>query len=285
MTGNGSFILCADDFALTDGVTAGVLALAEAGRLSATSAIVTTAHWPAHARLALRFRSRLAIGLHLNLTFDRPLGPMTVLAPDGNLPPLSRLIRLAATAAIDRGEIAAEITRQLERFESEIGFPPDFFDGHHHVHVLPVVRHAVLDVLQRRASTGRMLVRDPADSPLKIVRRRVASGKALSVAVLAFGFRALALRSGFPVNLGFSGYSTFGGTPYAEEFAAFLRYPGKRHIVMCHPGLVDDELGPADSIGRRRLEEYALLSTCPEIPNSIWRPDRSPIAPDCEWPG
>jgi predicted glycoside hydrolase/deacetylase ChbG (UPF0249 family) len=133
---DASPILCADDFALTSGVSAGILALAEAGRLSATSAIVTTAHWPAHAKLVVRFRNRLAIGLHLNLTFGRPLGPIPALAPKGHLPSVNLLVQRAVTNSLDRGEIAAEIERQLDRFESEVGSPPDFLDGHHHAHVL-----------------------------------------------------------------------------------------------------------------------------------------------------
>jgi predicted glycoside hydrolase/deacetylase ChbG (UPF0249 family) len=107
----------------------------------------------------------------------------------------------------------------------------------------------------------------------------------LGVATLALGFRELAIRSGFPTNIGFSGYSTFGAVPYAQEYEAFLRHPGKRHMIMCHPGFADDELGSADSIGRQRIEEYALLSTRADIPSSIWRPNRLSTALGCEWPG
>jgi predicted glycoside hydrolase/deacetylase ChbG (UPF0249 family) len=69
-------ILCADDYALTEGVSRAIGELAAARRLSATSAMVTTPHWPAMApRLAVH-RGHLAVGVHLNLTLGAPAGAM-----------------------------------------------------------------------------------------------------------------------------------------------------------------------------------------------------------------
>ena len=210
MIANGSIILCSDDFAMTRGVSDAILSLAEEWRLSATSAMVTTAHWPTYAKSVMRLRDRIAVGLHLNLTFGHPLGPMRELAPNGLLPHWDKLIQRSVTGRINRLEIAAEIERQLDRFEAEAGFPPDFIDGHHHIHVLPTIRHVVIEVLSRRFPTRDILLRDPSDNPMRIIGRRIAASKALSVASLAVGFRQLAITRGFLVNAGFSGYSTFG---------------------------------------------------------------------------
>lgn len=267
-------ILCADDFAMTKGVSEGILSLAEAGRLSATSALVTTRHWPAQAKAVVRLRGRLAIGLHLNLTFGAPLGPMPDLAPVGILPRPSRLIRKAVSGQVDIAEIRAEIERQLERFEAEAGLLPDFVDGHEHVHILPGVRQAMTEVLKRRFPEGRIWLRDPSDAPANIIRRRVAVGKALCIGMLATGFRQLVTANGFQVNDGFSGYSSFGRLSYAQEFDAFLRYPGPQHMIMCHPGFADDELGSHDPISERRCEEYKVLSMRPDIPDLVHPPER-----------
>ena len=59
-------VLCADDYALTEGVSRGIEELARAGRLSATSALVTTRHWPEHARRVAGLRRHVQVGLHLN---------------------------------------------------------------------------------------------------------------------------------------------------------------------------------------------------------------------------
>lgn len=263
-------ILCADDFAMTRGISNGILALAEAGRLSATSAMVNMPHWPDVAARAVALRDRFALGLHLNLTFGAPLGAMPKLAPSGELPPPEKVVGRAVSRAIDTLEVAGEIKRQLDRFEAVAGAPPDFVDGHHHVHALPGVRDALLGVLARRFPAGGPLIRDPADKFLAILRRRVVAGKALTAAALALGFRRQAEAAGFATNRGFSGYSTFGALPYGEEFKTFLIEPGPRPMIMCHPGLADDELAAADEIADRRPQELAFLANHAGLPDLIW---------------
>jgi len=268
-------ILNADDFAMTRGISDGIVALAEARRLSSTSAVVTTAHWAADAPAILRLRPHFAVGLHLNLTFGKPLAPLPRLAPDGTLPAPEALIRRALAGCLDRLEIGAEIGRQLDRFREIAGHPPDFVDGHHHVHVLPGIRDALLVELKQRFPGGGPLLRDPSDRPASILKRKIARGKAMTAALLSVGFRRRAGAAGFSTNAGFSGFSTFGEVAYAEEFPAFLMSPGARPIVMCHPGLADDELGSRDSIAARRPEEQAYLAARSDIPELIWHPARA----------
>src|SRR5215475_14231459 len=88
-------ILCADDYALTEGISRAIGELAAAKRLSATSVLVTSAHWPASAPRLCAHRGHLSVGLHLNLTFGAPLGPMPRLAPNGAFPGLQGLIARA----------------------------------------------------------------------------------------------------------------------------------------------------------------------------------------------
>ena len=276
-------ILNADDYAMTRGISDGILALAEAGRLSSTSAMTTTVHWPEDARRAMRLRGTFAVGLHLNLTFAAPLGKMPKLAPGGEFPNRQTVTGRALRRAIDSAEIAAEIDRQLDRFEEHAGFPPDFVDGHHHVHVLPGIRDALIAILKRRYPAGVMLVRDPADRPATILRRQVAAGKAMAATFLALGFRRLATGAGFTTNRGFSGYSTFGPVPYAEEFRAALIGLGPRHMIMCHPGLPDRELAAGDSIHDRRPEEHTYLAGREDLPAMLWRASRESNAREFPW--
>jgi len=270
MSGAARFILCADDFAMSAGISDGILALAEAGRLSATSAMVNMPRWAEDAPKALALRDRIALGLHLNLTFGAPLGPMPQLAPNGELPPVNKLIDRGTSRMLGMAELEGEIARQIDRFETVAGVPPDFIDGHHHVHVLPGVRTAVLAVLARRFPQGGPLLRDPSDRVSAIVNR-AASTKALAVAALAFGFRHAAETAGFATNRGFSGFSVFGPVPYADEFETFLRQPGPRPMIMCHPGLADLSLGDRDEIAARRPGEHAYLAARPGLPDILWR--------------
>jgi len=268
-------ILWADDFALTGGVSAGIEQLIAAGRLSGTSALVTTRHWPSHARRLLNLRSRIAIGFHLNLTLGGPLGPMPHLAPSGTFPNSARLLELGFAGRLDEAEIAEEITRQLDRFEDMIGQPPDVIDGHHHVHVYPQVRRALLQVLAKRYQGTKPMLRDTADNPLAITFRHASVGRSLGLSLLAIGFGARARALGFPTNLGFSGVSPFDERlPFSRELRRFFRRPGPDHLIMCHPGYADEELARIDTLVARREVELAALFLDSDLPARIRHPSR-----------
>jgi predicted glycoside hydrolase/deacetylase ChbG (UPF0249 family) len=260
------FVLCADDFALTDGVSRSILALLEAGKLSAAGAMTNRPHWLNFAAAFGALADRADLGLHLNLTCTAPLGAMPRVAPGGELPLLGDLARAAATSSTARREIAAEIARQLDAFEDGLGRPPDFIDGHQHVHVLPGVRGALLDAVAKRYPKGSLYLRDPHDAPAAIRARGVAVGKALTISALALGFRRAARQRGFPVNHGFSGVAPFDPTSdFAADLQRFLLRPGPAHLVMCHPGFIDDELARVEPVVvTRPVEHAALMGFVPE---------------------
>ncbi|MFC5395790.1 ChbG/HpnK family deacetylase [Bosea vestrisii] len=257
-----SFVLCADDFALTEGVSRSILELLAAGRLSATGAMTNRPHWPRLANELAAFSGKADLGLHLNLTCAAPLVAMPTVAPSGTLPKLGELAPLALRSGAARAEIGAEIARQLDAFEQHLGRAPDFVDGHQHAHVLPGIRHQVLDALVVRYPAGSVYLRDPSDSIAAIRARGVAVGKALTVAGLATGLRHAAARRGIPTNRGFSGFSPFDPRrDFARDLEAFLVQPGPAHLVMCHPGHVDDELVTLDPVVATRPLEHAALMT------------------------
>jgi predicted glycoside hydrolase/deacetylase ChbG (UPF0249 family) len=280
-------ILCADDYALTEGVSRAVGELAAARRISATSALVTTQHWPAMAPRLVVHRGRIALGLHLNLTLGRPLGAMPGLAPDGAFPKRHILAGRALLGLVRSAEIAGEIERQLDAFEARVGFPPDHIDGHEHVHIVPRIRRVLFDVVARRYADAKPLLRDPSD-------RRSATAvagaprpqrvKAMVVATLALRFATGARQRGLPTNEGFSGFSSFDlKEPYAEELKRALIDPGPRHVVMCHPGHPDAELAALDPVVERRRMEYEVLMRDPFLADRIWRPSRAPDGPPVDW--
>jgi predicted glycoside hydrolase/deacetylase ChbG (UPF0249 family) len=277
-------ILCADDYALSLGVARAVGELSAARRLSATSVLVTAAHWPGLAPRLSVHRGHLAIGLHFNLTQGSPLGKMPRLAPSGTLPSLAKLIGAALLGLVDRTEIRDELERQLDHFERGLSFPPDQVDGHQHVHVVPGIREVVLETLARRYPTLPPLVRDPGDRWEAIAARPSAKSKAAVVATLALGFAAAARRRGLPTNQGFSGFSKFDvSVPYARELEEALKHLGARPLVMCHPGHPDAEPAHDDPVAARRRMEYDALMADRALPQRIWRPSRSPGGPPVDW--
>lgn len=277
-------ILCADDYALTEGVSRAVGELAAARRLSATSVMVTTRHWPAAAPRLRVHRGHLAIGLHLNLTLGNPVGAMPQLAPNNTFPKRNALIVRALLGLLSAAEIADEIERQLEAFENGLGFPPDHIDGHEHVHVLSGIRQPLFDVVSRRYRDLKPLLRDPSDHWRSIAARGGPTVKTLAVAALALRFAAGARRHGLQANEGFSGFSRFDASqPYAQELAKALLQPGPRHIVMCHPGHPDPELAAIDPVVDRRRMEYDALMRDVTLSQLLWRPSRRADGPPVDW--
>jgi predicted glycoside hydrolase/deacetylase ChbG (UPF0249 family) len=255
-------VLCADDFGLTEGVSRGILDLARTRRISAVGVMANRPWWRQLAPELKACERDIGIGLHLNLTSGEPLGAMPSHAPDGTFARFDALLRRSLLGTLRGDEIRAEIARQLSAFEAVLGRPPDFVDGHQHVHALPGVRRQLLNVLQERRFAGDPWLRDPSDRVAAILRRGVAPQKALVVKTLASGFAHAARRAGFTVNEGFSGFSPFDpGRDMAADFDAFLTDLGRRPMVMCHPGHVDAELRLLDAVVETREQEYAYLSS------------------------
>jgi predicted glycoside hydrolase/deacetylase ChbG (UPF0249 family) len=276
-------ILCADDYAMTEGISRAIGELAAARRLSATSVMSTFDHWPRMAPRLLVHRGHLSIGLHVNLTLGQPLGHMPRLAPQGTFPPLSSLTIWALGGALNVEEIRAEVGRQLDSFEAAMGFPPDHIDGHQHVHVLPGIRGAVLTEVARRYPVRSPLLRDPSDR-LNSILSRASAAKALTIAALAIGFSSAAHKRGLCTNDSFAGFSRFDEQePYTAELEQALSAPGERHLVMCHPGHVDTELASLDRVVNRRRMEYEALMTNSALMTRIWRPSRPGDGAPFDW--
>lgn len=255
------FILCADDYGMTEAVSRGLLEAAAAGRISAASAMTSLPDWRRAARDWAAARPAVDLGLHVTFTVGAPLGAMPRFAPGGAFPGLGALAAAAVARRLPREEIEAEIGRQIDAFCEAFGAPPTHVDGHQHVHVLPGVRGALFSALARRG-LSHLPVRDSSDAPGRIARRRAHSAKALKVNALATGFRRAAHHAGHALNQGFAGYSDFAPDGYgARQFGSYLVAPGPRHLVMCHPGRVDDALRRLDPVTEARERELAFLTS------------------------
>jgi predicted glycoside hydrolase/deacetylase ChbG (UPF0249 family) len=257
---NNRFILCADDYALSPGVSRGIIEALIYQRISATSAITTCHGWFHAARALHPFQSCADIGLHLNLTLGSPLGPMPRLAPTGRLPSLRHLVQAALLNRLPKSEVCGEISRQIDAFSTAMGRAPDFVDGHQHVHLLPGIRQWLIEDLQRRGFAGFLWLRNSADVLWKIFARRTGAAKASLVACLGGGFAAAARAGGFAINDGFAGFSRFDASrDCGRDFATYLLVPGAVHLVMCHPGYAGAELAQLDAVTHARERELAFL--------------------------
>ena len=254
-------LLCADDYGLAPGVNAAIRDLIARGRVTATSVMSLCPHWRTDAAALRGLKDKADVGLHFTLTDQPPLGPMPVLAPDGRLPPLGRLMGWAYRGKLDgpaaRAEIRDELSRQIAAFTDAWGAAPDYIDGHQHVHQLPGVRDVVVEALAALPGAYVRLCGEPLAA---VLRRRVAVPKALLIGGLGGGLARMARARGIPANDRFAGVYDFAGNrPFAELMPRFLEGIGGRPLVMVHPGLPDEELRRVDGLVEPRRAEYDYL--------------------------
>lgn len=258
---NLAVTLCADDYGLAPGLGRAIRALIEQGRLQATGCMTGSPFWPEEARRLKELDGRAQIGVHLTLTDQHPRGPMPALAPQGRLPTLGAVLKRAVLHRLPVPEVAAELERQMDAFEAHFGRPPDFLDGHHHVHQLPGVREAVIDLWRRRMG-GTGWVRSCWENPAAILARGVDPLRATVIAGLGLPFRFMLRAAGVPHNHSFRGVYDFSGrVPYGELFRRFTERPGPGTLVMCHPGIVDEALSACERLTSQREVEYRFLAS------------------------
>ncbi|WP_312893148.1 ChbG/HpnK family deacetylase [Ancylobacter sonchi] len=266
MTGSATspIVICADDFGLSSGVSAGIIELITLRRLSATGAMTGLPGWRRHGdELARLVRHAPAdVGLHLTLTGQRPISRAQDLAANERLPSIGTLTRAALTRTLPLEAVRAEVKAQLDAFEDVWGAPPDFLDGHQHCHILPGIRRVVIEELSGRYGTSPWL--RSCGEKLQRAARRTGFAKAAVIDAFNTGLRARAARSGLTTNDSFRGFYDFSDrVPYAQVFrGSIVDAAGSgRVLVHCHPGRVDAELVALDPLTTPREGELAYLAS------------------------
>jgi hopanoid biosynthesis associated protein HpnK len=144
-----SLIVTGDDFGASPGVNAAIVRAHDEGILTGASLLVT-GECASQAAVLARQRPQLATGLHLALCDANSASPPgaipDLVTPDGRFPALPGRTGIAhwIWRRRRREQLEKEIRAQVERY-LETGLPLDHVDGHHHLHMHPVV----FDILLR----------------------------------------------------------------------------------------------------------------------------------------
>lgn len=249
--------LCADDYGIAPGVNAAIRDLIARGRLNATSVMVVAPSFTPAEIAALKESGHAATGLHLTLTAPfRPLTDDFTPLAQGTFLALQPTLRRALLRRLDRAALRREVDAQIMAFTTALGHPPDYIDGHQHVHLFPQVRDAVLEAAQRLAP-GAWVRQCVSAVPL---RARLNDPKGLLIDALSRTVRRRARRLGIETNSAFAGTYTYrADADFARLFPAFLDGLPEGGLVMCHPGHVDAELERLDPLTTVREREYAYL--------------------------
>lgn len=245
--------LCADDFGMHPGVSEAIIKLASLQRIQATSCLVTAPGWHENINELTRFQESLDIGLHLNFTEGPGLSPSF----KKGLPGLLSMLCRSHLGLLKGPELEEEITRQLKCFIKVMGTTPDFIDGHQHVHHLPGVRKALLTVIRKMALPP-LWVRSvtPMISSASFLKTRVI------VQSGALSLRADLHQTGLETNSAFAGvYSLTPNAPFPKLMEQWLRKLPDRGLIMCHPGLHNNQpLLPDHSEARQKEFDYLQSS-------------------------
>jgi predicted glycoside hydrolase/deacetylase ChbG (UPF0249 family) len=235
---------------MDEGVDAAVLALAAQGTLTAASAMVLAPAWPeAGRRLADVEISR---GLHLDFTSPFVSAPAAPRA-------LPALMGAAFLRRLDSRALEHAIGEQLERYDGVMKAPPDFVDGHQHVHQLPVLRDALARALHARYGPR------AAGIALRLCLARQWRGlKAAIIAGTGAGALAKLAASGrHPANTDFAGVYGFSpGADLARLWRGWLSgLVGEAPLIMCHVATNAAAGGAPDPIRAARLAEWRWLGS------------------------
>jgi hypothetical protein len=249
-------ILCADDYGISPAVNEGIRELIAERHINATSAMVGAPGFSqdeAAALLAVA-GAHAAIGLHVTLTAPfRPLSPGFSPVRGEAFPPLAGMAGRALARALTSPLLEAEIGLQFTAFAAAYGRPPDYVDGHQHIHVFPQIREALLSVMRQAAP--RAWLRQCARAPQ--APRSFRDPKGFVLDALSRKLHRLAARAGVRTNPAFAGtYSFQPGADYASLFPGFLDGLPDGGLVMCHPGHVDALLRTLDPLTDLRQREY-----------------------------
>lgn len=241
--------ICADDFGMFAGIDAGILELARLGRLSAVSCLVQGPTLGEQvSSLALL---PVDIGLHLNFT--------EAFARSQFCCSLPRLISACYLRQLPRSLVTTTIDSQLDAFETRFGRPPDFIDGHQHVHQLPLIREQLLECIAQRYPTRALWLRSTQTARHLTIDR----GKRLKARIIAClgaqTMRRLADAQGLPMNrhlLGVYGFSA-GPEAYRQLLISWFIGAADGDLLMCHPA---SAIEAGDPIGPQRMRELSVLA-------------------------
>ncbi len=226
-------IFNADDYNLTPGVTRGILKAHGDGVVRSASFMVNLPHVEESAEL-LKTHPDLNIGLHVNLTFGRPVtDPVEVASlidDDGVF--WRKPGMLMEFARMEH--IRCEITAQL-KLAQKIGLKLTHLDSHHHVHQFEPGIHQILVDMAREEG---LAVRSVDEDMKKVCQK-----------------------AGVPTCDSFCGEFYAGGVSLECLDGVFSRLSEGFHEVMCHPGEHDSLLSSASSYNESRAREVNLLTS------------------------
>ena len=226
-------IVNADDFGRAEGIDRGILRAHRDGIVTSTT-LMTNAPATDHAAWLARESPSLDVGVHLVLTYARPLSDparlRSIVREDGGFPRPTELLE----RAIDRDEALLEYRAQFARARELIGRAPTHVDSHHWVHDHPALSWALCELARETGAAAR------AHDPKQRDDYRSSGVRTPDRFIRAFQHEG---------NVG------------VDSLAAIIEsLPDGTSELMCHPGEPDRELSATSGYATLRPQELATLT-------------------------
>ena len=236
-------IVNADDFGRSKGVNHGIVRANREGIVTSTT-LMTNAPSTGHAATLATTRPGLAIGVHLVLTYQKPLlDPSRIrslVREDGSFWRPSELL----ARSLDKREALMEYRAQFARARELIGREPTHIDTHHWVHDHPALSWAVRELALETGAAARTHTPAQRDE-----------------------YRASGVRTPDHFTREFQHPGHIG----LEDLLTILgRLEDGVTELMCHPGEPDPELVATSAYARERPLELAVL-TDPRVGEALER--------------
>lgn len=241
---------CADDYGLHPAINQAILSLLKKQRIQATSCITNIASWPAAAPALRQLKQAMPtvqIGLHLNLT--EPANTASR--------PLKSWIMLSHSRLIRKKNIYQNLEQQYNDFIAQMGQAPDFIDGHEHIHILPVIRDALIQLYKNKCLQQKTWIRLPWQKNLKLDWPSQVKAKIIANIGTKQLSRLLS-KNNIAHNQHFAGIYDFkqAHNNYASYADKFQKKPQAKKLIMCHPA---NAMITGDAIAAARVVEYQYL--------------------------
>jgi predicted glycoside hydrolase/deacetylase ChbG (UPF0249 family) len=260
-------VVVADDYGIGPDVSRGIRELMHMGSVTATVLMVNSPHAEHDVRLWHKQATPGDLGWHPCLTMDAPVAPVeqvsSIVNKDGKLLALGKWLTGTVTGRISYDHVLAELDAQYRRCCDLVGHPPQIINGHKHIHIFPLVRKALAEVLHNHKVTP--YLRQVRESWGCL--RRIPGARIKRLFLSTLGVRAARRHSqaGFPGNDYLAGITDPKWVEDPDFYAHWLKHvPGDVVELAVHPGYYDETLLgrdciPSDGQLQRRVTELKLL--------------------------
>lgn len=255
---DGKFLIInADDFGMTLEISKGILKTNAAGLVKSTTVMVNSSDFESSMDEIFKNHAKLDVGLHVTLTWGRPVSdPKTVPTltdKNGNFLSRNKLLKKAITGKISYEEVYKEIHAQCEKLVKRV---PEIthIDGHHHIHIFPIVRRAIEKVARE---FGIRVVRTPYEGRWSPWNQ--AFGRRFVIALLSASRPAYWRGRGFFSPDNFGGFMLGGWNKKLKKqwLNTIDKLPRGITEIMVHPGYFSDN---KDSYNKQRETEISMLT-------------------------